>query len=62
LYYFASECGDESDSQSGMMKFVRGTISRTISDNRAYFEKFAVDDPRNKTLIDSLMAIIDETT
>jgi len=60
LYYFCSECNDDSDSEEELMKFVKSTIERTISENRDVFVNFVVDDPRNESLVKSLLEIVDE--
>ena len=59
LYYFCAECNDDSDSEEELTRFVKSTIKNTISENRNFFEIFAVDDPRNKSLIKSLLEIIE---
>jgi hypothetical protein len=55
LYFFYP--ADRSDE---LLKFVRKTIRDAIIENRESFSKFAVDDTRNKSLIESLLSIVDE--
>ncbi|MCL2400594.1 MAG: hypothetical protein FWC91_12725 [Defluviitaleaceae bacterium] len=55
LYHFCSDSGDKN-----LETFVKGTIRNVISSNRENFTKVAVDDARNKSLIESLMSIVDE--
>jgi hypothetical protein len=55
LYYFYPE-----DDSNELFEFVRKTISDVIRKNREEFSKFAVDNKKNSSLIESLISIIDE--
>ena len=56
LYYFCPEDGDKN-----LMDFVKQTIKDAILSNKENFEKVAVDDARNKSLIGSLISIVEES-
>ena len=55
LYYF---CPDSTMSEE-LETSVKRNIETAIAENIANFEKFAVDDSRNKSLIESLIGIIE---
>ena len=55
LYNFCPE-----DGSNELMEFVQKTIKDMIIENKESFHKFAVDDVRNKSLIESLTSIVDE--
>ena len=57
LFYFCSDC----DSDDMLNKFVKDEIKSTIIANRENFKKFAADDKRNGSLIESLMGIADDS-
>jgi len=52
LYCFGSEYGSEA-----LPKFVKGTIEKTVIENKDNFIKFVNDDIRNKSLIEDLLSI-----
>jgi len=59
IYYFCPECNDGSDSEKDLMVFVKSAIKNMVSENRDIFVKFATDNPRNESLIKSLLEIIE---
>jgi hypothetical protein len=55
LYYFCPEGSDEK-----LGHYVKEVIETTVTENRGDFIQFALDDKRNKSLIENLLDIIDD--
>jgi len=56
LYYFCSDDGSKE-----LESFVKETIRTTIKENKSYFQQLSIEDPRHKSLIGSVMGIIDDS-
>lgn len=58
LFYFCPDVFYKEDDE--LECFIKETIRTAITDNREAFTQFELDDKRNKSLVEGLMAIVDE--